>query len=292
MPYRVALVPGSSHTALVAIALPRAAAAAAVVRAWDAGEAVLPLDPGAPGPEVRRLLDAARPTHLVDGDGRALWPGGRPAEADVAAVVATSGTAGTPKLVELTAAGIRASSLAVSAALGAGPGDRWLACVPLHGVAGLAVVARGWHTGVPVEVHDRFEAAQVDRAAAGGATLVSLVPTMLRRLLEAGCDLRRFRRVLLGGAPAPAALLAAAAEAAVRGLPDPEWGERVVAYVVPADPARPPSLGDLRRFAQDHLAAAKTPRQLVLVELVPRTPSGKVVRRLLAAPQEPDDARA
>ncbi len=405
MPYRVALVPGSSHTALVAIALPRAAAAAAVVRAWDAGEAVLPLDPGAPGPEVRRLLDAARPTHLVDGDGRALWPGGRPAEADVAAVVATSGTAGTPKLVELTAAGIRASSLAVSAALGAGPGDRWLACVPLHGVAGLAVVARGWHTGVPVEVHDRFEAAQVDRAAAGGATLVSLVPTMLRRLLEAGCDLRRFRRVLLGGAPAPAALLAAAAraavpvtrtygltetfggvahdghalagvalsvaadgeigvrgemvlrryrgdpeataaalrggvlhtgdlgrlepdgrlvvlgrrddlivtggvnvhpvevervlsahpavaDAAVRGLPDPEWGERVVAYVVPADPARPPSLGDLRRFAQDHLAAAKTPRQLVLVELVPRTPSGKVVRRLLAAPQEPDDARA
>src|SRR6266508_3905325 len=214
MPYRVALVPGSSHTALVAIALPRAAAAAAVVRAWDAGEAVLPLDPGAPGPEVRRLLDAARPTHLVDGDGRALWPGGRPAEADVAAVVATSGTAGTPKLVELTAAGIRASSLAVSAALGAGPGDRWLACVPMHGVAGLAIVARGWHTGVPVEVHDRFDVALVD-GAAGDATLVSLVPTMLRRLLEDGCDLRRFRRVLLGGAAAPAGLLAAATGAGV-----------------------------------------------------------------------------
>jgi hypothetical protein len=57
----------------------------------------------------------------------------------------------------------------------------------------------------------------------------------------------------------------------------------VAAFVVPADPARPPTLAELRRFVVDHLAAAKAPRQLVLVEQVRRTPSGKVLRRQLAS---------
>ena len=139
---------------LLAVMLPRPAAAAEVVRAWEAGRAVLPLDPGAPAAELRGLLDALRPTHLVDRDGLAALPGGEPVEHGVAAVVATSGTTGEPKGAELTAAGIRASALAVSAALGAGRGDRWLACVGLHSVAGLAIVARAWHGGVPLEVHE------------------------------------------------------------------------------------------------------------------------------------------
>src|SRR4029453_3208387 len=108
----------------------------------------------------------------------------------------------------------RWSALATSAALGAGPGDRWLCCVPTHGVAGLAILARAWHTGLPVEVHDRFDPAAVAEAA-GRASLVSLVPTMLRRLLAAGDQAARFRRVLLGGGPIPPAL---AAEAARRGV--------------------------------------------------------------------------
>jgi len=60
--------------------------------------------------------------------------------------------------------------------------------------------------------------------------------------------------------------------------PDAEWGERVVAWVVPADEGVPPALGDLRALVADRLAPWAAPRELVLVAGLPRTPSGKVRR--------------
>jgi O-succinylbenzoic acid--CoA ligase len=68
------------------------------------------------------------------------------------------------------------------------------------------------------------------------------------------------------------------AEIAVGGRLDPEWGQRVVAWVVPADPADPPTLGELRDFAADSIARHKAPQELVLVESLPRTFSGKLQR--------------
>ena len=68
------------------------------------------------------------------------------------------------------------------------------------------------------------------------------------------------------------------AEVAVAGRPDPEWGQRVVAWVVPADPSRPPTLDDLRAAAKDHLPAFAAPREVRLVDALPRTPLGKVRR--------------
>jgi len=71
------------------------------------------------------------------------------------------------------------------------------------------------------------------------------------------------------------------AEVCVAARPDPEWGQRVVAFVVPAAPADPPVLAELRAYAREHLSPAKLPREVVLVDAIPRTAGGKPMRRLL-----------
>jgi len=69
------------------------------------------------------------------------------------------------------------------------------------------------------------------------------------------------------------------AEVAVAGTPDPEWGERVVAYVV-AD-GRPPSLAELRSVVRAELGGISAPQALVVLDALPRTSSGKVQRQAL-----------
>ncbi len=64
-------------------------------------------------------------------------------------------------------------------------------------------------------------------------------------------------------------------EAAVVGRPDAEWGEKVTAIVVPADPADPPALAAVRAHTRDKLPAYAAPRALVLVTRIPLLPSGK-----------------
>jgi len=154
-------------------------------RAWDGGDAVLPLDPRLPAPARARVLAAARPDEPV-ADGDAL-------------VVATSGTTGEPKAAVLTHDAVDASARATSARLGVDPAaDRWLACLPLAHVGGLSVVTRALATGTPLTVHDGFDADAVTAAARAGATLVSVVPAALRRV-----DPALFRTVVLGGSAMP-----------------------------------------------------------------------------------------
>ncbi len=71
------------------------------------------------------------------------------------------------------------------------------------------------------------------------------------------------------------------AEVAVWKRPDPEWGERVVAWVVPAGDGT--SLDELRELVADGLAPWAAPKELVLVDRLPRTPAGKVRRRELGS---------
>ncbi|GIH80495.1 O-succinylbenzoic acid--CoA ligase [Planobispora longispora] len=128
-------------------------------------------------------------------------------------VIATSGTTGTPKGVQLPAAALRASAAASLERLAARPGERWLCCLPPSHVSGLQVLVRSLLGGTEPIIHDGFSPEAV---LAAGADHVSLVPTQLRRLLAVSADLSAFRTILLGGAAAPPDLLAAARAADAR----------------------------------------------------------------------------
>jgi O-succinylbenzoic acid--CoA ligase len=157
----------------------------ALRRAWDAGDAVLPLDPRLPPPATRAVLEAARVEEPVE-------PGD-------ALVVATSGTGGTPKAVVLTHDAVAASARATGERLRVDPStDRWLACIPLAHVGGLGVVTRALHAGTALTVLPRPDPPAVAEVAVAGPTLVSLVPTALDRL-----DPAWFKAVVLGGAADP-----------------------------------------------------------------------------------------
>jgi O-succinylbenzoic acid--CoA ligase len=67
-------------------------------------------------------------------------------------------------------------------------------------------------------------------------------------------------------------------EALVFGREDPTWGHRVVARVVPLDPASPPNLATLRDWTKQSLPPWCAPQELELTASLPRTPTGKLLR--------------
>jgi o-succinylbenzoate---CoA ligase len=139
-----------------------------------------------------------------------------------AIVVHTSGTSGEAKRVELTYGNWLWSALGSAVALGLHPQERWLCALPLTHVGGLSIVLRSAIYGTTAIVHERFETERVLDAlmAPDGPTIVSLVPTTLQRLLDAGLrDPPCLRWALLGGAPATTALQGRAAAAGVRVAP-------------------------------------------------------------------------
>jgi len=134
----------------------------------------------------------------------------------VAAVVHTSGTSGPASPVELTYGNWLWSALGSALALGLDPGERWLCPLPLSHVGGLSIVVRSAIYGTTAVLHERFDA-QAVAAALPECTLVSLVPTMLARVLDAGVEAPgKLRCALIGGGPVPPALLERARAA---GLP-------------------------------------------------------------------------
>ena len=329
------------------------------------GPAILPLDATLPAARLRQLAGA--------------FATGVPE--DTAVIIATSGSTGEPKGVELSAAALRHSARASLDRLGAADGGGWLCCLPVTHVAGLQVLVRSLLSSSERTVASPLTAAALSES---GCSYVSVVPTQLARLLDepaGAAALAQFAAVLVGGAAAAAGLLERARAAGVRvvttygmsetcggcvydGVPldgvtvragqdallrisgpvlmnryhggpdlrgefvtsdlgyvsdgrvavrgraddvintgghkvvpgevaavlescpgvrevvvvgraDPEWGQRVTAVVVPADPADPPSLELLRNHVSERLPRYACPSEVVLTRAIPVLASGK-----------------
>ena len=185
---------------MLTVPVDNSAIVVALEAALAGGPAVLPLSSADPtAADLRKAMAPDEPT----------LPG-------TAVVVATSGSTGVAKGVELSVAALTASAAATHARLG-GPGQ-WLLALPPHHIAGVQVIVRSLLAGTRPVSRGTQTFADAVASMDGPRRYTSLVPTQLLRLLDdpAGLDaLRTFDAVLLGGAATPAPLLARARAAGV-----------------------------------------------------------------------------
>ncbi len=207
-----------------------------VWQAWNSRARVLLHDAAAAGQAgaLRQALPAL-PQHAL------AFSGIEPAAASIAeparidlwaihGIIYTSGTSGRPKGAMLSYGNHWWNAVGSALNLGLHSDDRWLACLPFYHVGGLSILMRGVIYGIPVVLPNAasrqataaggFDPAQVNRAIdEDGVTIVSVVGTMLSRMLEQRGSQpypAALRCVLLGGGPAPRPLLE---ECARRGIP-------------------------------------------------------------------------
>lgn len=231
--------------------------------AWQMERADCALLVCAPSLEARaRAAVGACPLLVAPEEAEAFeqWLGNQPAlppslEAGLSpdarqAIVFTSGTTGYAKGAIITFTNHLWSAVGSAFRLGVLPDDRWLVCLPLYHVGGLAILFRSCLYGTAVVLHNGFDVEAVRRSLATEAiTLISLVPTMLQRLLHeklTGSGAPRLRLALLGGA----ALTPDLAEAARRaGIPVAtsygltEAASQVATRLPSEGPAKPGSAG-------------------------------------------------
>ena len=163
------------------------------------GASFMPIDVRLSDPEQQRLIDLARPSVVVRPDEETILADAAPVDPDTSwAVVPTSGTAGVPRLAQLSRASIGSAVAASLDALDASAYDPWVACLSPAHIGGLLVLLRGAFTGSRVTILDRFEPGALLAGAPDGAH-VAMVPTMLERLVRGGGDLTRLGVLLVGG---------------------------------------------------------------------------------------------
>jgi O-succinylbenzoic acid--CoA ligase len=218
----------------------------AVAAVWGvprAGVAAVPVDPRMPPALAMEMTRAADVRGLwtppVDGFDRLIQRGvGVGHHGSGEYVVFTSGSEGSPKGVRLTRENVEASVAASRRRLGHGHRDAWLCVMPLFHVSGLSILWRQADAGAPVILHERFDPSVVV-SALSGVSFASFVPTMLRRVLDAGGRGHAgMRAVLVGGSAPDPALLRAAREAGIPAVPTYGMSETCSQIATP-DPGDP-----------------------------------------------------
>ncbi len=186
---------------------------------------LFPIDPALANSTVTALLELADCRCVVAGSLADVVlaaapeppPPSRLRPDDIRLLIATSGSTGRPKAVMLSEANLAASAAASARLLPLGPGDAWLACLPLFHVGGYSILSRCARSDATAVVHDRFDAAAVaDALARHRVTHLSLVPAMLAGMLDQAGDRpppAALRHVLVGGAALAPSLAVRAAKA-------------------------------------------------------------------------------
>lgn len=219
-------------------------------RLLDRGDTVTLLHPRWSVELAHRAISRARVEIVYDDDAsRRIEAGSGPPEIarpdHGGFILFTSGTTGEPKGVLLSRRALLASADASARRLGWRSGDRWLLRLPIAHVGGLSIVTRclAARSTVVLDSSPSFEpAAFVENVARTDTTLVSLVPTMLYRLVEAGLRApSSVRLALIGGAPATPELLGRAADLGWPTAPTYGMTEACsqIATAGPADWGRP-----------------------------------------------------
>lgn len=135
----------------------------------------------------------------------------------------TSGTTGDPKAVRLTADNFAAAASAHRDRFGVEPDDRWLCPLSTYHMGGLAILVRNAYYGTTAVIQRTAEAFDPTRTRRAletyDCTALSIVPVMLRRLLDDGPLQASLRFVLCGGAPTPRSLVERAASMGVPVCP-------------------------------------------------------------------------
>ncbi len=157
----------------------------AVLDAWNAGHAVLPLDQRM-NPAIRRKLAIALGAdELVSDRGHETLESVdgslMPLQHDDALVIATSGSTGKPKGVVHTHRSATAHTLMVAERLGLEAGDHWWMCLPAAHIGGFGVLSRAMQLGSRISFANHVDERTLLLALQDGATHTSVVPTLLTR---------------------------------------------------------------------------------------------------------------
>ncbi len=123
-----------------------------------------------------------------------------PLDQDIAVIMNTSATTGKFKSVPLSWGQIRAHVKASREVLGYQEDDNWLMVLPLFHVSGFSILMRSLYNGTAVTIHKKYDQDRVlETINSGSVNMVSLVPTILRRIMPNIGKGHRLRLILLGG---------------------------------------------------------------------------------------------